>query len=380
ITNPGSTATTDVASENITVPVDSLLLSWVRNEGSATATAQDSWTLDPASVFYLWAEQMIAGVPGTYFGHFAESNPIGWQTAVVSISPVVPPSAPTITSNPANPTNQTSASFSFSDTQAGVSFLCQLDGSGFSACTSPQAYAGPLSQGSHTFSVEAKDAAGNVSTAPTFTWTINTTPPPAPSITSNPANPTNQTSASFSFSDTQAGVTFLCQLDGSAFSACVSPQTYSGLSQGSHTFAVEAKDTAGNLSTATSFTWTINTTLPPAPTITSKPANPTNQTNASFSFSDTQAGVNFLCQLDGSAFNVCTSPVTYSGPLSEGKHSFSVKAQDIAGNRSAAASFTWTIDTTPPPAPSITSNPANPSDHTSASFSFSDTQTGVTFL
>jgi hypothetical protein len=53
-------------------------------------------------------------------------------------------------------------------------------------------------------------------------------------------------------------VKFLCQLDGSAFSACSSGKTYSGLGQGSHTFAVEAQDKAGNQSSATSFTWTID--------------------------------------------------------------------------------------------------------------------------
>ena len=69
-----------------------------------------------------------------------------------------------------------------------------------------------------------------------------------PTITSTPANPTNQTSASFSFTDTETGVSFLCQLDGSAFSACSSPKTYSALSQGSHTFSVKAQDAAGNQS------------------------------------------------------------------------------------------------------------------------------------
>ena len=132
-------------------------------------------------------------------------------------------------------------------------------------------YPGPLTPGSHTFSVKAQDSAGNLSSATSFTWTINTTAPPIPTITSTPANPTNQTGASFSFSDTQTGVSFLCQLDSSAFTACTSPATYSALSQGSHTFSVKAQDSAGNQSGATSFTWTINTTAPPKPTITSAP-------------------------------------------------------------------------------------------------------------
>jgi hypothetical protein len=157
-----------------------------------------------------------------------------------------------------------------------------------------------------------------------------------------PANPTNQTSANFNFTDSQTGVSFLCQLDGSAFTACSSPATYSGLSQGSHTFSVKAQDSGGNHSAATSFTWTVDTTAPPMPTITSTPSNPTKQTKATFKFIDSQAGVSFLCQLDGSAFTACSSPASYSG-LSQGSHTFSVKAQDAAGNQSGAASFAWNV-------------------------------------
>jgi hypothetical protein len=381
ITDPGTAgASATVTTAPITVPTNSLLLSWAKNETSATATALNGYTLDPQSTSFLWAESQSPISAGSYTGDFQYDSAIGWQTAIVGVKPhTTAPPTPVITSPPANPTNQTNASFSFSDTQAGVSFQCQLDGSGFSACTSPQDYAGPLSPGSHTFAVEAKDTAGNLSSAANFTWTINTTAPPTPVIISPPANPTNQTNASFSFGDTQAGVSFQCQLDGSGFSACTSPQNYAGpLSQGSHTFAVEAKDTAGNLSGAANFTWTIDTTAPPTPVITSTPANPTNQTGPSFSFSDTEAGVSFQCELDGSAFSACSSPTNYSG-LSQGSHTFSVKAQDAAGNQSAAAIFTWTIDTTAPPTPVLTSTPANPTNQTSASFSFSDTQAGVSF-
>jgi hypothetical protein len=174
----------------------------------------------------------------------------------VAIDTTAPPK-PVITSTPANPTNQTSASFSFTDTQAGVSFLCQIDSSAYSVCSSPVLYPGPLSDGKHSFSVRAKDAAGNLSGTVGFNWSVDATPPPTPVITAKPTNPSTQTSASFSFSDTQKGVSFLCQLDGSAFSACSSPRTYSGLSRASHTFSVKAQDTAGNQSVAASFTWAI---------------------------------------------------------------------------------------------------------------------------
>ena len=460
----------DVTTAPISVPANTLLLGWAKNETSANATALDGYSLDGQSTSFLWAESKTALTAGSYIGHFAYDAAIGWATAIVGLKPAAGPVAfnqtvttnfntpvgitltaqspsgspliysvqsepthgalsgiapnltytpntayagsdaftfkvndgtadsniatvtvtitpdttapptPAITSTPGNPTNQTSASFSFTDTEAGVSFLCQLDGIGFSNCSSPATYPGPLTQGNHTFSVKAQDAAANQGTPASFAWTVDTTAPPVPALTSTPANPTNQTSASFSFTDTEAGVSFLCQLDGIGFSNCSSPATYPGpLTQGNHTFSVKAQDAAGNQGTPASFAWTVDTTAPPVPALTSTPANPTNQTSASFTFTDTQGGVSFLCQFDGGTFSACTSPKTYSG-LTQGNHTFSVKAQDAAGNQSAATSFTWTVDTTAPPVPTLTSTPANPTNQTSASFTFTDTQGGVSFL
>src|SRR6202007_1095737 len=96
----------------------------------------------------------------------------------------------------------------------------------------------------------------------------------------------------------------------------------------------------------TTFSWIINIPAPPTPVITSTPSNPSNQTSASFGFTDTQSGVSFLCQLDTNAFTACSSPASYSG-LSQGSHTFSVKAQDSNGNQSGAASFSWNIVLTP---------------------------------
>ena len=291
-----------------------------------------------------------------------------------------PPPAPTIDSHPGDPTNQISADFGFSDTQDGVRFECQLDGGAFSACTSPQHYPGPLSDGQHTFKVRALDAAGNQSDLASFNWTVSTVVPPAPTIDSHPGDPTNQISADFGFSDTQDGVRFECQLDGGAFSACTSPQHYPGpLSDGQHTFKVRALDAAGNQSDLASFNWTVSTVVPPAPTIDSHPGDPTNQISADFGFSDTQDGVRFECQLDGDAFAACSSPQQYAGPLSDGQHTFKVRALDAAGNQSDPASFNWTVSTVVPPAPTIDSHPGDPTNQISADFGFSDTQDGVRF-
>ena len=87
------------------------------------------------------------------------------------------PPETTITAGPSEGsiTTQADASFGFSSSEARSTFSCQLDGGGFSSCTSPKTYNG-LSNASHTFEVKATDAAGNTDATPARrTWTVNTT-------------------------------------------------------------------------------------------------------------------------------------------------------------------------------------------------------------
>src|SRR6267142_366816 len=284
------------------------------------------------------------------------------------------PPAVTIATSTANPTNQTTASFSFSSSKPGSTFSCKLDSGASAACTAPRSYTGLLA-GSHVFRVTATDAAGHVSAPASFAWTVDLTPPVA-TITASPASPTSQTTASFSFVSSQAGSTFSCKLDAGASGACTSPQSYSGLAAGSHTFAVTAVDPAGNASTPASYTWTIDLTALLV-TITASPPNPSNQATASFSFGASTAGSTFSCSLDAAAAAACTSPQNYSG-LVAGGHTFTVTATDPAGNLAAPASFTWTIDATAPVA-TVTASPPNPTNQTTASFSFTSNQAGSTF-
>jgi hypothetical protein len=306
---------------------------------------------------------------------------VALESGVTSYAWTIDTSAPvtTITAKPSDPSADSSPSFSFTSSEAGSSFECQLDGGAFAACASPKGYTG-LAGGAHTFSVRASDAAGNTDPTPaSYAWTIDTSAP-VTTITSGPDTPTTVTSASFSFASTEAGSTFNCQLDAGSFAACASPKGYTGLADGSHTFQVRASDAAGNTdATPASYTWTIDATAPPDPTIAAKPANPTTSQTAHFSFSDSEAAVSFVCALDGVA-SACTSPKNYVGPLVVGPHTFQVRAKDGLGNLSGPASYSWTIDLTPPPAPTIDTRPADLLNATSAPFTFSDSEPGATFL
>jgi large repetitive protein len=200
-------------------------------------------------------------------------------------------------------------------------------------------------------------------------FSVDATAPPTPSIGSGPPDPSGVSTATFTFSDSESGVSFVCRLDAASFAACSTPASYSGLPDGAHTFQVKARDTVGNESPVASYPWTVDTGPPPAPTIDTHPSDPSNSPNATFGFTG-EAGATFRCQLDGSTFATCASPVGYVS-LTEGQHSFSVKAVDVLGHESTVTSFVWTIDLTPPAAPSIDSHPPNPTDSSTATFVFS---------
>src|SRR5215218_3520905 len=94
------------------------------------------------------------------------------------------------------------------------------------------------------------------------------TTPPDTSIDSGPSGTFTNPSASFTFSSSEAGSTFECKLDGGSFGSCTSPKSYTSLSDGSHTFSVRAKDSAGNVdSTPAARTWTVST-APVSQTVT----------------------------------------------------------------------------------------------------------------
>ena len=83
------------------------------------------------------------------------------------------------------------------------------------------------------------------------------------------------TSATFSFTSTEPGGAFECQLDGAAFAACTSPATYTGLGEGVHAFAVRARDAAGNVdATPASGSWTVDSAAPNTTALVSRRCRP----------------------------------------------------------------------------------------------------------
>jgi subtilisin family serine protease len=296
------------------------------------------------------------------------AGPGSANTKTVNIDTVAPDTS--ITANPTNPTNSTSATFSFSGTDpapssGGPTFECQLDGGGFTTCTSPKTY-NSLTDGSHTFQVRAVDTAGNKDATPaSFTWRVDTAPPtvtvtfPTPNgqagwfVTSPVVGSITATDPSNVASINCSGAT-LGTVSGISTGSATASLTVT--TDGMHSISCTATDGLGNNGAApgSSNTATVNLdSVPPDTTLLTHPTNPTNSTSATFTFSGTDpapssGGPTFECKLDGGSFVACVSGVNYTG-LTDGSHTFQVRAKDTAGNvDTTPASFTWLVDTVPP--------------------------------
>ena len=238
----------------------------------------------------------------------------------------------------------------------GTTVLCTTtaDGGGNWSCTSTV-----LAQGSHTITATSTDAAGNVSPLSNAnTFIVDSIAPNAPVIlTPADGSSTNDTTpdvsgtaeAGSTVTVTEGGVlvcTALTAPDGTWTCTPAGP-----LTEGPHTFDATATDGAGNISTADSTTFTVDTTAPAAPVITG-PANGSTTGDTTPPISGTgEPGATVT--VDEGGTTVCTAVVaqdsTWScspaSPLPDGDHTVTATQTDEAGNTSpASAPVTFTVD------------------------------------
>ena len=175
---------------------------------------------------------------------------------------------------PASLAGSHSASFAFTASTTGTQFQCRLDGSDFSACTSPQQF-GNLAEGTHTFEVRAFDSKGNVDGTPAvYTWTIDVTAPAPRIATASGASPSVQGSAGTASGDD--GTVTVDLFSGSAASgspvqSVSAPRDGSGsfngqfarVGGGTYTVRARQSDAAGNVGSSAPVTFIVAGTPPP---------------------------------------------------------------------------------------------------------------------
>ncbi len=282
------------------------------------------------------------------------------------------PSGPTVTigTKPAAKTKSTSAEFTFTSNPAGATFECKLDSEpAFTVgCTSPKIYSGPLAPGGHTFQVRGENVNGKGPIA-SHAWEVDLTPPTTTISNPTPPNPNSGSSLTFKYTSNESGSTFGCSMvkvgNPDAFSSCpATGKTYSALQDGNYVFKVRSTDQAGNEGAATEYPFTVDTSLKdttaPETTITGKPSDPSSSTTAAFTYESTEAGSTFQCKMDAEAFAACPPEgKTYTG-LTEGQHTFQVRATDTSANTDASpagATFSIVLPTETPVVPVVPVTP-----------------------
>ena len=169
-----------------------------------------------------------------------------------------------------------------------------------------------------------------------------TSSPPDTVIDNGPTGLIGESAVTFTFHGSDTNDTFQCSLDGAPWATCTSPQQYTALAEGAHTFQVRAVNAAGEVDpTPANSSFTLEAT-PPQTTITSAPSGRVPIGEVSISFASTEADSSFQCSLDGAAYSPCSSPDVIKDPAA-GPHTFLVQATNQAGVKETAAppSASW---------------------------------------
>ena len=229
------------------------------------------------------------------------------------------------------------------------------------------------------FSVTAVNAVGfgPASDAVTATPGLDATPPTV-SFASSPAY--RQPTGTLPFTATDPGhpgeaLTYACGFDTATLTSCADPAAFTALAVGAHTLTVTATDSAGNTSAPVSFPFTVETTAPSVHVDSGPSDTWVASAVYAFSGSDDASSVSFRCTLDAVAAP-CTSPASYAG-LTEGTHTFSVVAVDVAGNESAPDGRSFRYDAAAPTAASVPLTVTNLNSAVGLRYSGSDTGSGV---
>ncbi len=285
---------------------------------------------------------------------------LGAQTSAAStpLAILVDRTAPVvvISSGPSGSGTSTSASFVFS-IDDGMAAECQIDGGGFSACTSPATYSGLL-VGTHAFAVRATDLAGNLG-SDNRAWSISPPDSPAAPV----LDPSSDTGVSNTDGITRADPLLFrgACVDGDSIrlydgitpigtlSVCATGYqiTVAGLAEGTHLISASATRAGTESAAGAALSVLIDRTAPAAPTILS-PIGATAPTSIVHGHAEANAAIavrentTLLCATNADAVGDWSCTASFSAG---GTHTVIATATDLAGNEGpASAPFIIDVD------------------------------------
>ena len=189
--------------------------------------------------------------------------------------------------------------------------------------------------------------------------------PPDTVIDSGPSGVMGQSSVTFTFHGSDTNDTFQCSLDGAPWASCTSPQVYTALAEGAHTFQVRAINVDGEVDpTPAEATWTVDTIVPVVTLASPANASTTNQNKPTFSGSASNEPLDSPTvtlkiypgsTVSGSPVQTLTTTelggawsVAAAGVLPDGTYTAQASQSDAAGGTATSSRNIFTIDTVPP--------------------------------
>jgi hypothetical protein len=344
-----STLSISVTCDTTIAPTPAL----INLSGDVAASQEQSCTSSPITFV------VPKSTDGTYQFAISQENPNNGQVSadetMIWTRDTSIPAAPTITSPSASPYTAPGNLTLAGGCETGTTVNLTGDSTQNKLC-SASTYSFTIQKSTdatYNFSLTQTDAAGNTSAAQSQRWIRDTNSVQPPTISSPAANPYLSNSNTLVLSGT-CTTGLVITLGGNILASEVSSpassltQTCSGGSysyvinkalDSSYTFSL--KQTFNSVdSTSASFVWNRDSVAPTV-TLTSNPTSPNLVQSSTFTFNSSETGSTYQCKLDTASYSSCTSPVSYSS-ISNGSHTFSVKATDTAGNIGAVTSYTWT--------------------------------------
>jgi large repetitive protein len=238
---------------------------------------------------------------------------------------------------------------------AGAPALTVADGAGLFALSFAP------SDGPHTISVTASDAAGNASGPCERAFALDTLAPAAPAVATPAAGAALASGALIVAGIAEPGATISVQLDAEpAVAGAVGVDgAYSvalSAADGQHSVVVVAADPAGNVSSPASRAFSVDTVAPAAPVVAAPAPFAAVATATVIVSGLAEDGATVAVSLDGgAAVSTTATGGIYEVPLpvADGEHAVTVTAADLAGNVSPSAERSFSVDTVAPAAPTL---------------------------
>ena len=385
-----SSPTDGSSTDNKSLPT----FTWVASSDSGSGVAKYQLYIDntvkqsnisPSQTSYTLTSSLAAGTHTWYIQAMDAAGNVTNSTSTFSLNvqDIIAP-VTTISTNPSytNGSNgwfKTAPVVTLTRNEVGTTSY-QLDLSGLVTYTGSFA----IPEGQHTLTYSSVDTSNNTETNKTQSFKIDAVAPSAFDI-SSPADGSSTDNASLptftwaASSDSGSGMAkYQFYVDGVLSRDSISPSSTSytvstPLTPGSHTWYIQAVDSAGNTVKSTStFTITVSDVVPPVTTIALSPSytdglNGWYKSTPSITLTRNEPGTTYY-QWDstsGAWTSFSESIATFAA--SEGQHTLYYYSEDTVANKETIKSKAFKIDITAPPAFDI-SSPANNSSTNNASY------------